>query len=113
MLQTHLDKNKYRQGYYKLIVSLDSCESWDQFCSWETMARYFFENIVFRISKLNRYTKFYFWHRREFKRWLGEVDIMLEDVKSRKEEFITKYQNDHTPDKSPVVIRGFHVDDHD
>lgn len=112
MLQAYLNKNKYRQGYSKLIATLDSCVSWEQFCAWDVMANNFFGNINVQIYKLKRYTKFRFWYKAELNSWLEEIEIMLDDLRTRRDIFIANYQNNQSQKQTPV-IRGFRTEEYD
>jgi len=114
MASMTFEKNKFRQGYTKLIDVLDSCNTWAQFEAFEHMAKSFFDMVGFYMDKYEHYSHLHPWRMWEFKRWTRDIQYLYNDVVKKRDEFADynkKREEEAKKDpkaKKAIVVTGFH-----
>lgn len=108
--------NKVRQGYKKLIDTLNSCETWDHFHCWENMITNYLEWMSYLLDQedtlLNK------WISKQHRSRMEEGKWIYNDLMDKRKKFYNitkKYESEQKKKQkelkeTPVVVKGFTFD---
>lgn len=105
-------KNKTRQGYKKVMDTLYTCVTPEQYETWMSMAQVYMDMVCFHLDKYEHYTRLALWERKQYNKWFEEVTWIGEDIINKGQEYYSNTFKQETTEEQkkeqkPVVVRGF------
>ena len=102
-------KNKARQGYKKVMDTLYSCTTQEQYEVWLDLAQIYMDTVCFHLDKYDHHTRWAIWERKQYRQWYEEVDWMGQEIINQGQEYYKSTFGDEEPkkDTASIVVRGF------
>ena len=102
-------KNKARQGYKKVMDTLYSCTTQEQYEVWLDLAQIYMDTVCFHLDKYDHHTRWTIWERKQYRQWYEEVDWMGQEIINQGQEYYKSTLGDEEPkkDATSIVVRGF------